>query len=140
MAIFQAAWLYAEAGRPIDSDIGRRLAEIADLVCRIWRERDAGLWEVRSEPQHFTQSKMMCCVALDRALRLARAGRIPSRHATRWQEEANAIRGFVEEHCWSETKESYVRQSRLSAGSCRTARSSTATRTRTAWRGKRARS
>jgi len=107
--LFQAAWLYAEAGRPIDPDIGRRLAEIADLVCRIWPERDAGLWEVRSGPQHFTQSKMMCFVALDRALRLARAGRIPSRHATRWQEEANAIRDFVEEHCWSETMESYVR-------------------------------
>jgi len=107
--LFQAAWLYAEAGRPNDPDIGRRLAEIADLVCRIWPERDAGLWEVRSGPQHFTQSKMMCFVALDRALRLARAGRIPSRHATRWQKEANVIRDFVEEHCWSETMESYVR-------------------------------
>ena len=107
--LFQAAWLYAEAGRPIDPDIGRRLAEIADLVCRIWPERDAGLWEVRSEPQHFTQSKMMCFVALDRALRLAQAGRIPSRHATRWQEEATAIRDFVEEHCWAQTMQSYVR-------------------------------
>jgi Glycosyl hydrolases family 15 len=76
---------------------------------RIWPERDAGLWEVRSGPQHFTQSKMMCFVALDRALRLARAGRIPSRHATRWQEEANAIRDFIEEHCWSQTMQSYVR-------------------------------
>ena len=55
--LFQAAWLYAEAGRPIDPDIGRRLEEIADLVCRIWPERGAGLWEVRSGPQHFTQSK-----------------------------------------------------------------------------------
>ena len=41
--------------------------EIADLVCRLWREPDAGIWEVRSEPAHFTHSKMMCWVALDRA-------------------------------------------------------------------------
>ncbi|MGI8776090.1 MAG: glycoside hydrolase family 15 protein [Acidimicrobiales bacterium] len=107
--LFQAAWLYAEAGRPIDADIARRLAEIADLVCGIWSEPDAGLWEVRSAPQHFTQSKMMCFVALDRALRLARAGRIPGRNATRWQEEANAIRAFVDERCWSTSRGSYVR-------------------------------
>jgi GH15 family glucan-1,4-alpha-glucosidase len=69
---------------------------------------------VRSGPQHFTQSKMMCFVALDRALRLARAGRIPSRNASRWQEQANAIHDFIEEHCWSETRESYVRHANTS--------------------------
>jgi GH15 family glucan-1,4-alpha-glucosidase len=107
--LFQAAWLYAEAGRPIDADIGRRLAEMANLVCRIWPERDSGLWEVRNGLQHFTQSKMMCFVALDRALRLARAGRIPSRQAALWRREANAIRSFVDKHCWSTAKGSYVR-------------------------------
>jgi GH15 family glucan-1,4-alpha-glucosidase len=107
--LLQAAWLYAEAGRPLDADIGVRLAEIADLVCEIWREPDAGLWEVRNERLHFTQSKMMCAVALDRALRLARVGSIPSRHAVRWRTEATAIRGFVDEQCWSVAKGSYVR-------------------------------
>ncbi len=111
--LFQAAWLYAEAGRPIDPDIGRRLAEVADLVCRIWPEPDAGLWEVRSGPRHFTQSKMMCFVALDRAVRLARTGRIPSPHIAVWEEEASAIRAYIEENCWSESAGTYVR----SAGS-----------------------
>lgn len=111
--LFQAAWLYAEAGRPIDPDIGRRLAEMADLVCRIWSEPDAGLWEVRSRPRHFTQSKMMCFVALDRALRLARTGHIPSQRVAAWEQEAAAIRAYIEKNCWSESAGSYVR----SAGS-----------------------
>ena len=111
--LFQAAWLYAEAGRPIDADIGRRLAEVADLVCQIWPEPDAGLWEVRSGPRHFTQSKMMCFVALDRALRLARTGHIPSSHAAAWEQEANAIRAYIEKNCWSDKTGTYVR----SAGS-----------------------
>ena len=85
------------------------MAEIADLVCEIWAEPDAGLWEVRSGPLHFTQSKMMCAVALDRALQLARGGSIPSRHAERWQSEGTAIRDFVDERCWSVAKGSYVR-------------------------------
>lgn len=107
--LFQAAWLYAEAGRHIDPDIGRRLAEMADLVCRIWTRPDAGLWEVRSAPQHFTQSKMMCAIALDRAVRLAHAGLVPARNALRWEQEAKAIRAFVEEQCWSNTRGSYLR-------------------------------
>jgi GH15 family glucan-1,4-alpha-glucosidase len=85
------------------------LAEIADLVCGIWTEPDAGLWEVRSGTQHFTQSKMMCAIALECAIRLGRASQIPSRHASRWHKAATAIREFVDEHCWSMSKGSYVR-------------------------------
>ena len=38
---------------------------------RNWREPDRGIWEVRGEPKHFTSSKVMCWVALDRGARLA---------------------------------------------------------------------
>jgi GH15 family glucan-1,4-alpha-glucosidase len=107
--LLQTAWLYATTGHRIDRDIARRLAEIADLVCRLWRQPDAGIWEVRSEPAHFTQSKMMCWVALDRARDLAERGLIPSRHARWWSTEARAIQEFVETRCFSETKHSYVR-------------------------------
>jgi GH15 family glucan-1,4-alpha-glucosidase len=50
--LLQTAWLYAAGGHRIDGDIARRLAETADLVCRIWRQPDAGIWEVRSPPEH----------------------------------------------------------------------------------------
>ena len=48
--VFEAASLYADAGRHIDHDVARRLAAMADLVCEIWRLPDSGIWEVRSEP------------------------------------------------------------------------------------------
>jgi GH15 family glucan-1,4-alpha-glucosidase len=111
--LFQTAWLYATTGHRIDRDIARRLARMADLVCRIWRRPDAGIWEVRSEPRHFTQSKMMCWVALDRARDLAARGLIPARHADRWSAEADAIQEFIETRCFSPQKLSYTR----SAGS-----------------------
>jgi GH15 family glucan-1,4-alpha-glucosidase len=107
--VLQTAWLYAASGREIDRDIGRRLAAMADLVCDLWRRPDSGIWEVRSPPVHFTQSKMMCWVALDRAVRLAEGGKIPDVHTHRWRFGAAAVRAFVEDHCWSETKGSYVR-------------------------------
>jgi GH15 family glucan-1,4-alpha-glucosidase len=107
--LLQTAWLYATTGHRIDRDIARRLAEIADLICRIWREPDAGIWEVRSEQRHFTQSKMMCWIALDRAAKLAQRGLIPSRHSARWRAEAEAIGKFVETRCFSEKMKSYTR-------------------------------
>jgi GH15 family glucan-1,4-alpha-glucosidase len=107
--LMQTAWLYAEAANRIDRDIARRLARIADFVCEIWQEPDSGIWEVRSEPVHFTQSKMMCWVALDRARRLASGGFIPGEHAVHWLEASEAIGEFIETSCWSSGKRSYVR-------------------------------
>ena len=45
-------------------------ADVADEVARVWHRPDAGLWEARSEPRHYTHSKMMAWVALDRAIKL----------------------------------------------------------------------
>ena len=107
--LLQTAYIYTEAGGRLDRETGRRLAGIGDLVCRIWRQPDSGIWEVRSRPVHFTHSKMMCWVALDRALRLCQAGHIPSRHASTWRREMLAIREFIETRCWSERLCSYTR-------------------------------
>jgi GH15 family glucan-1,4-alpha-glucosidase len=107
--LFQAVWVYVERGNEIDREARGRLAATAGLVCEIWRERDRGLWEVRSDPVHFVQSKMMCWVALDRAVRLAERGQLPREHAARWRQEADVLRDFVEEQGFSEARGSYVR-------------------------------
>jgi GH15 family glucan-1,4-alpha-glucosidase len=107
--LFQAVWVYVDRGNDLDRDKGRRLARTAGLVCDVWREPDRGLWEVRSDPVHFIQSKMMCWVALDRAIRLAEGGQLPGKHVERWRREAEAVRRFVEERGYSEAKRSYVR-------------------------------
>jgi GH15 family glucan-1,4-alpha-glucosidase len=107
--LLQTALIYAKAGGRLDRETGRRLAGIADLVCRIWREPDSGIWEVRSEAVHFTHSKMMCWVALDRAVRLSEAGHVPAGHVATWRREALAIRDFIETRCWSQRLGSYTR-------------------------------
>jgi GH15 family glucan-1,4-alpha-glucosidase len=107
--LFEMVWLYVcHAERELDRDTGKRLAKTADLVAELWREKDSGIWEVRGQPMHYTQSKAMCWVALDRACRLAERGQLPSRGAERWRAEAEKIRQFVEERCWSGEKGSYV--------------------------------
>ena len=106
--LVDAAYQYAQRGYRIGRDTGRDIAAVADFVCAHWREPDAGIWEVRAAPRHYTHSKVMCWVALDRAARLAAAGHVPAGAAARWADEAAAIRRFVEARCWSEARRSYV--------------------------------
>jgi GH15 family glucan-1,4-alpha-glucosidase len=107
--LLQTAWLFVQAGGLLSADTSSRLASTADLVCSIWSDEDSGIWEVRGLTRHFTQSKMMCWVALERACRLAADGHIPAKNASRWQAQASAIRRFVSDRCWSSERQSYVR-------------------------------
>jgi GH15 family glucan-1,4-alpha-glucosidase len=107
--LLEAASRFACSTGELDRDHGRRLAEIADFVCKTWEQPDAGIWETRSEPAHFIQSKMMCAIALTRACELAERGLLPSKHNKRWRYEQERIREFVETRGYSESKQSYVR-------------------------------
>jgi GH15 family glucan-1,4-alpha-glucosidase len=106
--LLETAFVYAGGGYRLGRGTGRDLARVADFVCAHWREPDAGIWEVRTAPRHHTQSKAMCWVALDRAVRLAGAGHVPADGVSRWGAEAAAIRRFIDERCWSDAKSSYV--------------------------------
>src|SRR5919108_713802 len=63
------------------------IARLVDDAAAAWREPDRGIWEVRGEPKHFTASKVLCWVALDRGIQLAEA-RGDEERARRWREEA----------------------------------------------------
>lgn len=45
--------------------------KLVEYVCDAWNTKDAGIWEVRGGYQHFVHSKLMCWVAIDRALQIA---------------------------------------------------------------------
>jgi GH15 family glucan-1,4-alpha-glucosidase len=57
-------------------------------------DADQGIWEIRGEPQHFTQSAVMCWLAADRGADLARE-RGDSERAARWQQSADAIKAEI---------------------------------------------
>jgi alpha,alpha-trehalase len=66
-----------------------------DVVARRWTEPDEGIWEVRGGRRHFVSSKVMAWVAVDRAIRLARARSLPA-DLDRWSALRAAIRRRVE--------------------------------------------
>jgi GH15 family glucan-1,4-alpha-glucosidase len=107
-AVMEAIWLYVQDVGHVDGDTGKEVAKIADYVVEHWRDADSGIWEVRDDTTHFTQSKACCWVALDRACKLAERGVIPDR-AGNWREVTEEIREFVDANGWDAERNSYIR-------------------------------
>jgi GH15 family glucan-1,4-alpha-glucosidase len=105
--LLETIWRYASCGHVLSPETGERIADCADLLCSIWRNPDAGLWELE-ERRHYATSKIGCWTALDRLLSLAEEGHAPRRHVTRWRSERDQIRAFIENELWSEERGSYV--------------------------------
>lgn len=88
--------------------------EMWDLVKRIvkkvyeeWREKDNGIWEFRGHKAHFVFSKVMCWVALDKAVRIAD---ILERkyYSEEWRKEADIIKDDIVTNGWNEKLQSFT--------------------------------
>jgi len=105
--LISAAYEFVQREETLDDWHARLLSGLGDEVCNRWREPDEGIWEVRSGRHHHTFSKAMCWVALDRLISLHEAGYVRV-SVERYRKERGKIRAAVEEHGYSEDRESYV--------------------------------
>ena len=69
--LLDTVWIYRQHGGEIDDVFWEFLGRVAGAVIDRWRLPDQGIWEIRGEPRHFTYSKVMAWVALDRVVRIA---------------------------------------------------------------------
>ena len=70
-SMLDSVYLHAKSREQIPETLWPVLKQQVEEAIKHWREPDRGIWEVRGEPQHFTSSKIMCWVALDRGAKLA---------------------------------------------------------------------
>jgi GH15 family glucan-1,4-alpha-glucosidase len=70
-ALLDSVYLHSKAADHLDNRVWPILERQVGEALKHWREPDAGIWEVRGELRHFTSSKIMCWVAVDRGARLA---------------------------------------------------------------------
>lgn len=83
------------------------LIALANRAASSWSEPDAGMWESRDQPRQYVSSKVMCWVALDRALGLAPLLG-PGVHLERWDQERAKVRAAVLEQAWSDASGAYA--------------------------------
>ena len=104
--LFGTVERWVRAGHVLDIPTARELADLADQCADSWRRPDSGIWELPEERQ-YTSSKMNCWRSLSVAARLCAEGHVPG-HAARWQREAERVRAYVEERCWSATRRAWT--------------------------------
>jgi GH15 family glucan-1,4-alpha-glucosidase len=105
--LLNSLYLYRERLGELHPEIQRFVADLANTAAQRWRETDAGMWEMRGEPRHHLSSKVLCWVALDRAVALAPQ---LGEHADleHWTAERDQIRDAVLTRGWSEARRAYA--------------------------------
>ena len=99
--LLNSLYLYREKLGDFHPEIQRFAAGLADAAAARWSGTDQGMWEMRGEPRHHLSSKMLCWVALDRAVKLApQLG--PYARAEAWAEERDRVRAAILDRGWSE--------------------------------------
>jgi GH15 family glucan-1,4-alpha-glucosidase len=107
--VVDAAWLLVRAGHDLPAEHWRAIRGFADFVADHWKEPDAGIWEVRGEPNHYVHSKMMAWLCLDRAIQIAHKRKGSDRRTRKWAEQRDQIVDEVLEHGFDPAAGSYVR-------------------------------
>jgi len=105
--LLDAAYLYNKYGEPISHDLWSQLSRLIEWVCQNWDQPDEGIWEVRGGKQPLFYSRLMCWVAVDRALRLAEKRSFPA-PMPRWLGVRDAIYHQMHTEFWSEELQSFV--------------------------------
>ena len=80
---------------------------IIKIVEKNWQNPDRGIWEVRSDPKHFTFSKVLCWVAVDRAIKVARLLNI-KRYDRPWKNLRDNIKNDILENAWNDSIGSFT--------------------------------
>jgi GH15 family glucan-1,4-alpha-glucosidase len=105
--LLNSLYLYRDQLGDLHPEIQRFVADLANTAARRWNETDAGMWEMRGEPRHHLSSKVLCWVALDRAVALApQLGEYADVEA--WTAEREQIRDAVLARGWSESRQAYA--------------------------------
>eukprot|EP00475_Leptophrys_vorax_P017676 TRINITY_DN24288_c0_g1_i2.p1 TRINITY_DN24288_c0_g1~~TRINITY_DN24288_c0_g1_i2.p1 ORF type:complete len:251 (+),score=50.05 TRINITY_DN24288_c0_g1_i2:254-1006(+) len=95
---------YAE---PISYDMWKQVTKLLNYVMKNWEKPDDGIWETRSSRKHYTYSKMMCWVALDRGIRLAEKRSFPGT-IHEWREVRDKIYCAIMEEGFNQDKQAFT--------------------------------
>jgi GH15 family glucan-1,4-alpha-glucosidase len=93
-AVLDSIYLHTKTRDQLPERLWPIIKRQVNMALEKWREPDRGIWEVRGDPKHFTSSKLMCWVAVDRGARLAQI-REDHETAARWQAAADEIHADI---------------------------------------------
>lgn len=96
--IVDLIYVLAQHGEPLATKHWNLVQSLVKIVEMTWQEEDAGIWEKRNEPRQYTNAKVMCWVAVDRAIFLA--DYFTSEVPEQWKELREEISDSIYENCY----------------------------------------
>jgi GH15 family glucan-1,4-alpha-glucosidase len=105
--LIDSVYLHNKYAAPISADTWDDVTRVVDWVCDNWDQADEGIWETRGGRKHFTYSRLMSWVALERAVRIWRQRGLPG-DAQRWMAERDAIYRQIMDRGWSEKRQAFI--------------------------------
>ncbi|MCA1656507.1 MAG: glycoside hydrolase family 15 protein, partial [Actinobacteria bacterium] len=105
--LIDSVYLYNKYGTPIYHDAWEDLCSIVEWVCCNWDQPDEGIWETRGGRQDFVYSRLMCWVAVERAVRMARQRGLPG-DIVRWMSVRDQIYGQIMDRGWHGQRRAFV--------------------------------
>ena len=105
--LIDAIYLYDKYGIPISYDFWIHVRGLVNWVCDNWQRPDLSIWEPRGGEKQYVYSKVMCWVAVDRALRIAEKRSFPSDH-DRWKKTRDEIYEEIMERGWNPDLKAFV--------------------------------
>lgn len=106
--VLEAVSFFVRQEKDLDRETQNMLRQIGDYVYEHWREPDSGIWEPRGELQHYTHSRLLCWVALDRLLQLQQKGQLDRLDTEKLSRERELIRNEITELGWNAELETYT--------------------------------
>lgn len=106
--IIDSVYLFNKYGPGISHDAWNDVTAIVDWVADNWDRPDAGMWEIRDEPQPYTTSRLMCWVAIERAIRIARSRGLPG-DLVAWSKARDDIYDRIMTKSWNPDLQSFTR-------------------------------
>ena len=112
--LMDSIYLYDRWGEPISHGLWKSLVPLVDWVAAHWGEPDAGIWETRGGAKQFLYSRLMCWVALDRGVRIARKRSFPAPLA-HWIKVRDHIYNDIYSQFWDGKRQTFIQHPGSSA-------------------------
>ncbi|NUO40614.1 MAG: glycoside hydrolase family 15 protein [Streptomyces sp.] len=106
-ALIDSIYLYDKWAKPVSSAQWDDVCALVEWVCAHWDQPDEGIWETRGGRKNFLYSRLMCWVAIERAIRMANRRGLPA-DLPRWRECRDTIYRRIMSRGWSETRQAFV--------------------------------
>jgi GH15 family glucan-1,4-alpha-glucosidase len=105
--LIDSVYLFNKYGRPIYHEAWEDLRRLVDWVGEHWDQPDEGIWEIRGGRHDFTFSRLMCWVAVERSIRMARQRGLPA-DLVQWMRHRDDIYEQIMARGWSDERGAFV--------------------------------